>query len=136
MIRLLRTATLLLVLGVTGPASAGQAVIKPYGMPIPSFFFPAAEQRAREACAQERPECRASVRADMEQEMAISLVIPWVILGVGILIVLLYLRKQEKAKQKARMAARQHHDPAAFRKLDREKEERKRGDDDDDDQLD
>jgi hypothetical protein len=69
----------------------------------------------------------------MEQEMAISLVIPWVILGGGILFVLLYLRKQERAKQKARMAARANHNPDAFRKLHRDKDESKRAADDDDD---
>ena len=138
--RLLLTAALLLLVsgpGLANRASAGQAIIKPYGIAIPSFFFNSSEQRARDACAQERPECRASVRAEMEQEMAISLVIPWIILAGGILYALFFLRGQERAKQKARMAARQNHNPGAFKKLDREKDERKRGDDDDDqDRLD
>jgi len=109
-------------LGMATPAQA--QVIKPGGIPIPAFFFSGAERRAREACAQELPNCRASVRAQMEQEMAISLTFPWIILGVGILAALFYLRKQEKEKLRARTLARAHHDPGAFKKLDREKSER------------
>lgn len=118
--------------GVAAPRPAAAQVIKPYGMPIPSFFFPAGERRAREACAEESPNCRASVRAQMEQEMAISLVIPWILLGAGVLLVLFYLRAEEKKKAKARELARRHHDPGAFRKLDRDKTEKKKTDDDDD----
>ena len=120
-----------------GPgASPAQAqVIKPYGMPIPSFFFSPGEERARDACAQNLPTCRASVRAEMEQEMAISLVIPWIILAVGVLIVLFYLRAQEKKKAQARAAARKHHDPGAFRKLDRERNAKSNSGDDDAEDL-
>lgn len=118
--------------GVGASAPAHAQVIKPYGMPIPSFFFSAGERRARDACADNRPECRASVRAQMEQEMAISLVIPWVILAIGILIVLFYLREQERKKAKAAGIARSHHDPGAFRKLDREPRTKGNNADDDD----
>lgn len=130
---LLQAFTVLAALsGVGFPQPAAAQVIKPYGMPIPSFFFPAGERRAREACADELPTCRATVRAQMEQEMAISLVIPWVILGVGVLIALFYLRKQEKEKAKAREMARRHHDPGAFRKLDSEKTSKTADPDDED----
>jgi hypothetical protein len=128
---LLTLAFLAASLGVGAPSPATAQVIKPYGMPIPSFFFPAGEKRAREACADNLPSCRATVRAQMEFEMAISLIIPWIILGVGIVIALMYLRKQEQEKKKARDLARRHHDPGAFRKLDKEKSEQKNADDDD-----
>ena len=72
-----------------------------------SFIFPASERRAREACAQELPNCGAAVCAQMEYEMAISLTIPWIILGVGVIIVLMWLRSQEKKKAKARLLARE-----------------------------
>jgi hypothetical protein len=120
-------------IGAGMPRAAMAQVIKPYGMPIPAFFFSGAERRAREACADELPTCRASVRAQMEQEMAISLVIPWIILGAGVLIALFYLRKAERQRAKARELARRHHDPAAFRKLDKEKSQQKSADADDDD---
>lgn len=118
------------LIGVGRPSPASAQVFKPTGMAIPSFFFPAAERRARDACADNLPNCRASVRAQMEQEMAVSLVIPWVILGVGVLVVLFYLRKQERAKARARALARRHHDPGAFRRLDKDKTAQKNMDDD------
>ncbi len=61
------------------------------------------------------------MRAEMDQEKALSMVIPWIIVGVGILIALFHLRAQEKKKAQARAAARRHHDPGAFRKLDRDR---------------
>jgi len=130
-------AVLTVLAGVGAPRSAEAQVFKPQGMPIPSFFFPAAERRAREACANNESNCRASVRAQMEQEMAISLTIPWIILGIGVLVVLFYLRKQEKARAAKRALARRNHDPGAFRKLDKDKADKKRsnGDDDDADRL-
>lgn len=111
---------LVAMFSATGAAPAHAQVIKPYGMPIPSFFFSRAERRAREACADELATCRASVRAEMEQEMAISLVLPWITLGIAVLCVLFWLRAQDKKKELARQAARKHHNPGAFRKLDRE----------------
>ncbi len=81
---------LVTLLGVTfAPAPSWSAetapVIKPMGMAIPSLFFPASEARQRDACANELPECRPSVRAKMEEEMAYSMILPWVLAGGGIL---------------------------------------------------
>ncbi len=128
---ILSIAVLAVFPGVGAPPAVAQ-VIEPYGMPIPSFFFSPAERRAREACAQELPECRASIRADMEQEMAISLMLPWIMLAVAVLGVLFWLRAEEKKKLRARALARQHHEPGAFRKLDRERSDRSKDDDDSD----
>ncbi len=111
-------------LGVTVAPPAQAQIIKPQGLTIPGFFFSPAERRAREACAQERPECRTAVRAQMEQEMAISLALPWVLLGAAVLGVLFWLRGQEKKKQRASLAARARHEPGAFRKFDRDRAER------------
>jgi hypothetical protein len=112
---------MILAVVIIGPAPVHAAetapVIKPMGMPIPSFFFSTSEARQRNACADELPECRPSVRAQMEQEMAYSMILPWVLAGGGILIGLFYLRKQEKKKLKLRKAAQRHHDPSKFRKL-------------------
>ncbi len=92
-------------------------VIKPMGMAIPSFFFSTSEARQRDACANGLAECRPSVRAKMEEEMAYSMILPWVLLGGGVLGALFYLRAQEQKKQKKRLAARRHTDSGKFRKL-------------------
>ena len=76
-----------------------------------------------------------TVRAQMEQEMAVSLMMPWIMLGAAVLGVLFWLRAQERKKQRMRDAARLHHDPGAFRKLDREAKPRNRADEDDSDDL-
>ena len=112
-------AAILGVASFVGPLRAAETppVIKPMGMAIPSFFFSASEARQRNACANNLPECRPSIRAQMEQEMAYSMILPWVLVGVGILAALFYLRAQERKKQKQRLAARRHHDPNKFRKL-------------------
>jgi hypothetical protein len=128
------------VLGLSGVGYAPPAtaqVFKQQGLPIPSFFFSGAERRGREACADNLPNCRASVRARMNQEMEISLTIPYIILAVGLVIVLVWLRGQEKKKAKARALARSHHAPGAFRKLGQEKKDKRAADDDDEeaDQL-
>ena len=47
-VMLLVAAVLALGCGAGAPPAAAQ-VIKPGGIPIPSFFFPGAERRAREA---------------------------------------------------------------------------------------
>jgi hypothetical protein len=132
-----RLVAALAVLMTLLPAMPVQAqVMTPNGWPVPSFFFSGTEQRAREACAEKRPECRASVRAQMEYEMAISLFIPWVLVGIAALGGLSYARVQEKKKQKARMLARAHHDPGKFRKLDADgNTPARKTDDDDEDNL-
>lgn len=109
--------------------------MKPNGWPLPGFLFSATEKRAREACAEERSECRAAVRAQMHYEMQISLVVPWLALGLAVLGRLMWGRVQEKKKAKARLLARSHHDPGKFRKLDRDDDERVKTDDDDDNNL-
>ena len=113
-----------LVTVVSAPVQAqgpNPAVIKPSGLTLPTWLpdwlMPPEEKRARKACAQNLPTCRAAVRRQMETEMAASLVTPWLMLGVGILIALLVLRAREKAKTKQRESARRHHDPRTYRKL-------------------
>jgi hypothetical protein len=115
---------LLLVLGAGVLASPARAqIVKPDGMTIPWFHSPA-ERRAREACEQNLPECRASVRQEIAKEKAASMVTPWLILGFAVLGVLLWLRGQERRRERKRAAAQRHHDPQAYRKLDRTREER------------
>jgi hypothetical protein len=105
-------------------AAEKEPIVKPMGVPIPSFFFSGSERRQREACAQRLPECRPSVRLRMEQEMEYSLIFPWAATGIALLAVLLWLRAQEKKKLALRRKAQRHSDSSAFRKLDKTKEER------------
>jgi hypothetical protein len=131
---LMLAAVLLAAMGAAAPAHA--QIIKPQGLTLPGFLFTPAERRAREACIEERPECRATVRAEIEQEMAISLTLPWILLAACVLGVLFWLRGQEKKKAAVRAAARRNHDPGAFRKLDREKSDRKKNGDADEEDRD
>jgi hypothetical protein len=71
----------------------------------------------------------------MDFEKQVSLTFPWIMVVVMIAGVLMWLRVQERKKEKARLAARMHHNPGAFRKLDREKETRRNADDDEDEDL-
>jgi hypothetical protein len=129
-----RLCLVIVALGGGFAALPAQAqVMKQNGVAIPSFFFSGAEKRAREACAEERSDCRPSVKAQMDQEKQISLLFPWILLALGVLYMLMRLRKKEKLKEKARMAARAHHDPSAYRKLDRDKDEKKPDRDNDND---
>ena len=115
----------LIACGYLGPSvvPARAQVMKPDGIALPWFRSPA-EQRARAACEQNLPECRASVRQQMADEKAASMITPWLILGVAILAVLFWLRAQEKKKEKKRAQAQRRHNPESFRKLDRTREER------------
>ena len=125
--RLVRLFLILALVGcgyVAGSAAPARAqIMKPDGFTLPWFRSPA-ERRAREACEQNLPECRASVRRQIAEEKAASMVTPWLILGAGVLVALLWLRMQEKKKEKKRARAQRQHNPDAFRKLDRTKEER------------
>ena len=121
--RLLYIAALMpLLLGGFIPP-AGAQVMKRDGFTIP-WFHSAAEQRARDACLNNQPDCRPSVRAQIDQEKAISLLVPWALLGVAVLGVLFWLRKLEQDKTKKRRDAQRKHDPKAYKKLDQTKEDR------------
>lgn len=118
---------------VAGVPSAEAQVFKPNGMALPGFLFPAGERRAREACIEERPECRASVRAQIYQEMSYSLLVPWILVGFAAIGGLIWLRGKEKQKERARMASRARHEPGKFRKLDAEPDDRPKQTDEEED---
>jgi hypothetical protein len=99
-------------------------VIKPTGFTLPCIFCTASERLLRRQCADNQPECRPSVRKQMEQEMAASLITPWLLLGAGVLGALLFLRMREVKRAKHRRMAQRHHDPRTYRKLDKTREDR------------
>jgi hypothetical protein len=122
--RLLQVAVmvpLLLAGGFAAPASA--QVMKRDGFTIP-WFHSAAERRAREACENNQPDCRPSVRQQIADEKAMSLITPWLILGAVVLGALFWLRKRDQDRLKKRRQAQRKHDPKAYKKLDQDKEER------------
>jgi hypothetical protein len=114
-------APLLLAGGFAAPASA--QIMKRDGFTIP-WFHSAAERRAREACENNQPDCRPSVRQEIMDEKAASLITPWLILGTIILGALFWLRKRDQEKIKKRRQAQRKHDPKAFKKLGQSKEDR------------
>lgn len=121
--KLLQVAVLApaLVCGVA--PEAGAQIMKRDGFTLNWFASPA-ERRAREACANNQPDCRPSVRDQMDKEKAFSLLLPWALAGAIVLGVLFWLRKQEQEKLKKRRTAQQKHDPKAYKKLDQTKEDR------------
>ena len=114
-------APLLMVGSFAAPASA--QIMKRDGFTI-DWFHSAGERRAREACENNQPDCRPSVRAEIDQEKAISLIVPWALAGGVILGALFWLRKREQDRLKKRRAAQRKHDPKAYKKLDQSKEDR------------
>ena len=122
----------LLTGGTVASAVPASAQIMPEaGIPIP-FFRSRSEEIARRACVEGLPECRASVRAQLELERSITVVVPWALAGLAILGVLFWLRGEEKKKAQHRMRARRHHDPKRYKNLDKTKADRERDPYDDD----
>lgn len=89
-----------------------------------SWFRSSQEQAQRDACRRNLPECRATVRAKMNFEQSITVIVPWAGLGIAILGVLLWLRGKEKKRERQKRLARMNHTPGAQRKLDKAKEEK------------
>lgn len=107
-------------------------VMPSQGIDIP-WFSSQSERAQRDACRRNLPECRAAVRAQMQLEESITVILPWAGLAVAILGVLFYLRAQEKKRERKKRLARMHHTPGAFKKLDKTKQDR--GDDEEADRL-
>ncbi len=120
-------------MGVIGAGSspALAQTMPDQGIPLP-FFRSRAQEFARGACRENRPGYRSSVRAQMELECTITVIVPWAAVGVAILGVLFWLRAQEKKKEKHRIRARRHHDPSTCRNLDKTQADRHREASDDD----
>jgi hypothetical protein len=116
-------ATLLAAGVAAGPALVAPAraqVMPEQGVTLP-WFRSRSEQIQRDACRRNLPECRASVRAQMDIEQSVTVILPWAALGFAVLGVLFYLRAQEKKRERKKKLARMHHTPGAFKKLDKAK---------------
>ena len=102
------------------PAAVQAQIMPTQGIDIP-WFHSSQDRVQRDACRRNLPECRASVRAQMEIEQAVTVILPWASLGIAILVGLFWLRGQEKKRERAKKLARLNHTPGAFRNLDKEK---------------
>jgi hypothetical protein len=97
-----RAMRALLLIGALCAAAPAQAqVMRDDGMPIP-WFRSRAENLAREACLEFRPECRDSVRRQLATEMAITRTLPWVGLALLVWAAVVYARRREQARQRHR----------------------------------
>ena len=93
------------------------------GFTLPDFLFSRAEQLARANCINDLPNCRSDVREQLDIERAVSLVLPWFLLALGLVYLLRYMRQKEQRKAMHRRMAQRKHAAGAFRKAEDEKEE-------------
>jgi hypothetical protein len=106
---------LLLALSVQGMSPARAQVMHQDGFQIP-WFHTRAEKLARQACEDDLPECRDSVRQQLAVEHTITNLAPWVLICLVILGAVIYVRRQEFVREKLRHEAQRHHVQAATTK--------------------
>lgn len=126
---------LALSLVMIGPAPVRAQEMRTPGIDF-GWFRSSTERAQREACRRNLPECRAAVRAQMNIERSITVIVPWASLGLAVLGVLFWLRKREKKREQAKKLARMMHTPASHKKAEQQREaKRKRDDEDEADRL-
>lgn len=126
---------LALSLVMIGPAPVRAQEMRTPGIDF-GWFRSSTERAQREACRRNLPECRASVRAQMNIEQSITVIVPWAALGFAILGVLFWLRKRERQREHAKKLARMMHTPASHKKAEAQRDaKRKRDDEDEADRL-
>jgi hypothetical protein len=115
----------MLGLGSLAPLPAA-AIMSDDGMQLP-WFRSKAEKAARQACEDDLPECRDSIRKQIASEKAITRYLPWILLCLVILGAVRYVNMREKQRDRRREEAARHHVRASLRE---EKEKANRTDDD------
>jgi hypothetical protein len=103
---------LLVGFGAFAPLPAQAQIMHEDGVPLP-WFHTRAEKLARQACMQNLPECRDSVRQELALELMITTLAPWVLLLLVILGAVIYVRRQEAVREVRRHEAQRHHLQAA-----------------------
>jgi hypothetical protein len=78
------------------------------GFTLP-WFYSRAERLERQACIDRLPECRPSVRREIENERLATRYTPWLLLGGLVLAVLFYVRQKDKQRERRRAEALRHH---------------------------
>ncbi|TAK97912.1 MAG: hypothetical protein EPO08_20535 [Rhodospirillaceae bacterium] len=98
----------LLLLAVFGPTPSRAQVMHDDGFALP-WFHSRAQQMARQACENDLPECRDSVRRQLATEKIITTLAPWVLLCLFILGAVIYARRREAEREERRHQAARHH---------------------------
>lgn len=101
-----------LVLGAGLAAPARAQVMHNDGFSLP-WFHTRAENLARQACEDNLPECRDSVRQKLVAEHLITTLAPWILLCLIILGAVVYTRRQEARRERRRHEAERQHVRAA-----------------------
>ena len=118
----------LLGLGSLAPLPAAAQKMSEDGVQLP-WFRSKAENAARQACEEDLPECRDSIRKQIASEKAITRTFPWILLCLIVLGAVRYVNMREKQREQRRQEAARHHVRASLRQ-DKERSEAATGDDD------
>jgi hypothetical protein len=86
------------------------------GFTLPDFFFSRADQIARANCINKSGNCRPDIMTQIEIERAVSLIAPWFLAVIGLVLLLRYMRQREKKKEMSRRMAQRRHVPGSVRK--------------------
>ncbi len=114
------------------PLPATAQIMHDDGMQIP-WFRSKADKLARQACENDLPECRDSIRKQLATEKAITRYIPWILICLCLLGAARYARKREEERNRQKAEAARHHIRASLREQNERKPDR---DDDDEDDVD
>ena len=121
---------LFMFIGVLGAGPAMAQVMHDDGIALP-WFHSRTTQMARDACENDLPECRDSVRRELATEKAITRTVPWVLICLAIWGAVRYARAREKVRERQREEAARHHVRASVRTKDARLDERPPVSDDD-----
>jgi hypothetical protein len=118
---------LILLLGFAAfaPVPARAQIMHEDGVPIP-WFHSRSEKLARQACMQNLPECRDSVRQKLATELMITNLAPWVMICLIVLGAVMYVRIRDAKREARRQAAQRHHAQTAASRPPRDERPRDR----------
>jgi hypothetical protein len=111
-------AGLLLLAVAFGGTPARAQIMHDDGITLP-WFHSRADRMARQACEDELPECRDSVRRELVTEKLITTIAPWVLLLLVIIGAIRYVRYQERKRDAQRHDAARHQRAAKVAKASR-----------------
>jgi hypothetical protein len=94
--------------GALAPTPAAAQKMSEDGMQLP-WFHSRAEKLARQACENDLPECRDSIRKKIATEKMITRTAPWVLLCLFLLGMSRYSRMRENRRRKKQEEIARHH---------------------------
>jgi hypothetical protein len=98
---------LLLVLSA-GASPARAQIMHNDGVALP-WFHTRAEKLERQACEDNLPECRDSVRQQLAVEHMVTILAPWILLCLVMLGAVMYVRRRDAARERQRHQAERQH---------------------------